>query len=172
MAAPSPNAATKTKKITVNEPAVIDGNTAADNHRSQDSEPKEDNVFETVSLPETVYVTAKRVRVVRSSERVELVVPFDFGRGARLSGYSDPWSMISVLRIWDHMVPVRCIGNPCVHKNDRRLRCMVFDIGINEVLRTSFGKWISKVAASKCQDEERDQEALARCTGSRFYSPH
>lgn len=52
MAAPSPNAATKTKKITVNEPAVIDGNTAADNHRDQDSEPKEDNAFETVSLPE------------------------------------------------------------------------------------------------------------------------
>ena len=129
MAAPSPNAAAKTKKVNVNEPASIDGNTAADNRRDQDSEPKKDNAFEksqsyaqqkddtfalessanvrtrepkeasvvgssphlivrfaapdkmaasnnaspreTVSLPETVYVTAKRVRLVRLSERVE-----------------------------------------------------------------------------------------------------
>jgi hypothetical protein len=40
MAAPSPNAAAKTKKVNVNETAFIDGNTAADNHCDQDSEPR------------------------------------------------------------------------------------------------------------------------------------
>ena len=129
MATPSPNAAAETKKVNLNGPAFTDANTAADNHRDQDSEPRKimhsrkakvmlqqkDDTFapessanvrtrepkeasvvgssphlivcfaapekmaasnnasprETVSLPETVYVTAKRVRLVRLSERVE-----------------------------------------------------------------------------------------------------
>jgi hypothetical protein len=49
---------------------------------------------------------------------------------------------------------------------------MVFHIGITCVLGVSLGTQIAKVATTKSEQEQRDQEASTRWTGGQFQSPH